>query len=141
MTFARTAELVLGDSEVEPATDAAVVAGHREEFTAAMENDCNAPQAVAVLHAVTSDGNDRLPKAEQGDETALAETLAAGRAASARVAPLVDDAVERRATARAEKDFATADAVRDGLAAAGIVLEDRPTGPRWYVDPETLTGV
>ena len=162
VTFARTVELVVGDLDVAAATDAEVVTGHRDAFAAAMENDLNAPQAVAVLHAVASDGNDRLPKAEQGDAAALAEavalrdllvelgdevlglgiedTLAVGREASERVRVLVDDAVQRRAAAREEKDFATADAVRDGLADAGIVLEDRPTGPRWYVDPESLTG-
>ncbi len=165
VTFARTAELVRGDAADADVVDASgddLVVAHREAFTAAMANDLNAPQAVAVLHAVASDGNDRLGKAEQGDATALAEVvalrallielgdevlglglaeaLAAGRRASEQVAPLVEDAVRRRATAREEKDFATADAVRDELAAAGVVLEDRPTGPRWYVDPAGLAG-
>lgn len=37
----------------------------------------------------------------------------------------------RREQARGERDFATADAIRDGLAAAGVTVEDTPAGPRW----------
>lgn len=158
VTFARTVELVVGvEALTDPAAGVDAAAAHRVGFTAAMDNDLNAPQAVAVLHAIVSDGNDRLGKAEAGDidevaavvalrallleladdvlGLALAEVLHAGRAAGARVAPLVDAAVERRATARAEKDFAAADAARDELAQSGVVLEDRPTGPRWFLDP------
>lgn len=44
---------------------------------------------------------------------------------------LVDVTLEQRQLARARKDYATADAPRDGLAAAGVVVEDTPNGPRW----------
>ena len=51
------------------------------------------------------------------------------------LAPVVDAlvalAVEARADARARKDWAQADALRDRLAAAGIVLEDTAAGVRW----------
>ena len=39
--------------------------------------------------------------------------------------------IELRADARAAKDFATGDAIRDGLAGAGITLEDRAGGTEW----------
>jgi cysteinyl-tRNA synthetase len=39
--------------------------------------------------------------------------------------------IEQRQEARARKDFATADAIRDRLKAAGIAVEDTPAGPRW----------
>ena len=51
---------------------------------------------------------------------------------------MVDGLLEERAAARAEKDFARADAIRDQLAAAGIVVEDRPGASRWYVGPAPL---
>jgi cysteinyl-tRNA synthetase len=41
--------------------------------------------------------------------------------------------LEQRAAARAAKDFATADAIRDQLKAAGIELEDTPSGPQWSI--------
>ena len=46
---------------------------------------------------------------------------------------LVAVAVEQRAAARARKDFAAADAVRDQLRAAGVVVEDTPDGARWTI--------
>ena len=44
---------------------------------------------------------------------------------------LVAGLLEQRAEARAAKDFATADAIRDRIKAAGIEIEDTPTGPKW----------
>jgi cysteinyl-tRNA synthetase len=49
---------------------------------------------------------------------------------------LVQGALVQRQNARARKDFAAADVIRDQLAAAGIVIEDTPDGPRWSMkDP------
>jgi len=39
--------------------------------------------------------------------------------------------LEERAAARAEKDWARADAIRDRIAGAGIAVEDTPDGPQW----------
>jgi len=39
--------------------------------------------------------------------------------------------IAKRATARAERDYARADAIRDELAERGVVLEDTPHGVRW----------
>ena len=44
---------------------------------------------------------------------------------------LVNVQIEQRARARAERDFARADAIRDGLKAAGVILEDSPAGTSW----------
>ena len=44
---------------------------------------------------------------------------------------LVGALLEQRAAARAQKDFATADAIRDQIASAGIEIEDTPSGPAW----------
>ncbi len=51
------------------------------------------------------------------------------------IAPYVDVALGIRARARAAKDFATSDEVRDALAAAGIEVRDTPAGQEW--DPST----
>ncbi|HEX7715816.1 MAG TPA: cysteine--tRNA ligase, partial [Marmoricola sp.] len=47
---------------------------------------------------------------------------------------LVKGLLEQRERARHDKDFATADAIRDQIAAAGIEVEDTPAGPRWSID-------
>ncbi|HZG95094.1 MAG TPA: cysteine--tRNA ligase, partial [Mycobacteriales bacterium] len=44
---------------------------------------------------------------------------------------LVEALLDQRAQARARRDFAAADAIRDQLRAAGIEIEDTPQGPRW----------
>jgi cysteinyl-tRNA synthetase len=49
------------------------------------------------------------------------------------VAKLLDLLVELRAEARKARDFATADRIRDRLAALGVRLEDRPTGTEWIL--------
>jgi cysteinyl-tRNA synthetase len=46
---------------------------------------------------------------------------------------LVQGLLEQRAEARAAKDFAAADAIRDQIKAAGIEIEDTPDGPKWSV--------
>jgi cysteinyl-tRNA synthetase len=121
-------------------------------FAAAMDDDLSVPAALAVMQARISDGNSLLAA---GASTALAETLGEVRgmldvlgldplsspwdrggddAASAHVIDsLVEGMLEQRQEARAAKDFATADRVRDQLAAAGIEIEDTPQGARWSV--------
>ncbi|WP_455428614.1 CysS/YqeB C-terminal domain-containing protein [Klenkia terrae] len=44
---------------------------------------------------------------------------------------LVRLALDQRAAARARKDYAAADAIRDQLTTLGVVVEDTPSGPRW----------
>jgi cysteinyl-tRNA synthetase len=158
VTFARAARRAAGDS----APDGTASAVHRAAFTAAMDDDLNAPVAVSVLHQLVADGSDRLRAASAGDDAARAAvadlatalldladevlglgiTDVLGRAAEieARIAPLVDDELARRAAARAEKDFATSDAIRDRLAGAGVVVEDTPSGAVWYVTDPSRTG-
>jgi cysteinyl-tRNA synthetase len=46
---------------------------------------------------------------------------------------LVEHLLEQRQQARAARDFAAADALRDRLLAAGIAVEDTPDGPQWTI--------
>jgi cysteinyl-tRNA synthetase len=120
-------------------------------FASAMDDDLSTPAALAELQAVIGDGNKLLV---DGNSEALRSNLGAVRAmldvlgldpladpwaessgggSDAALATLVDALVEQRQQARADKDFATADRVRDQLAAAGIELEDTAQGARWQV--------
>ncbi|MQA06123.1 MAG: cysteine--tRNA ligase [Streptosporangiales bacterium] len=120
------------------------------EFRAAMDDDLGTPQAMAAVHAAVRAGNEALADGDKenvgkalGDVRAmlgvlgldpLAETWASsGDDAKTREAlgRLVEVTLEQRQQARARKDFQTADALRDGLSSAGIVVEDTPSGPRW----------
>ena len=47
---------------------------------------------------------------------------------------LVRGLLDQRAEARATKDFAAADVIRDRIKAAGIEIEDTPTGPKWSLE-------
>jgi len=49
------------------------------------------------------------------------------------VGALVKVALDQRQAARARKDYATADALREGLEKAGIAVEDTQNGPRWEI--------
>jgi cysteinyl-tRNA synthetase len=126
-------------------------------FREAMDNDLDNAGALAVLFDVIRDGNRRLDGGEDAgpwvaaydeitgvlglDEPEAAiddldedlRALATGlgvEAASAEAA--VDALIELRAEAREDRDWATADQIRDGLKAAGIILEDTADGIRWH---------
>ena len=134
-----------------PETAAAPEAGALPApFTAALDDDLGVPQALAVVHEAVTDGNSALAA---GDAAGAAKHLAEVRAMLAVLgldplaAPwsaggggdslrsvvdaLAGMALEQRQAARQRKDFTAADAIRDRLLAAGIVIEDTPRGPRW----------
>ena len=126
------------------------------EFTEAMDEDFAVPQALAVVHTTVRQGNAAL--GDDDKETAAAAFASvramlgvlgldpldphwaggenAGR--SAELGEVVDSLVrlvlEQRQAARARKDYGTADAIRDELKRAGLVIEDTPSGPRWELD-------
>jgi cysteinyl-tRNA synthetase len=118
-------------------------------FAAAMDDDLAVPQALAVLHETVRAGNTAL---DEGDREAVAGAVtavdgmlrvlgldAADRARGDDAGTIALDAlvrtmIDQRAEARASKDWATADRIRDAIAAAGIVLEDGPEGTHWSVN-------
>ncbi len=121
-------------------------------FSTAMDDDLGTPAAVGIIHEVVRAGNKALA---EGDRATAAEHAAQVRAMlgvlgldpddvhwagakandlTAVVDALVRGLLEQRAQARADKDFATADAIRDRIKAAGVEIEDTPTGPKWSVE-------
>jgi cysteinyl-tRNA synthetase len=130
----------------EPAEDAEVPAG----FTAAMDDDLGVPAALGELHEAVRHGNSALADGDAtAGATALGEVAAMTRllglwpgdfASVSKdsgllgvVEALVPALLEARQAARERKDFAEGDRIRDALAAAGVVVEDTPQGPRWQV--------
>ncbi len=122
------------------------------EFVAAMDDDLGTPAAVAAIHDVVREGNKLLADgpgdALRGNAASVRSMLAVlgldpadpawgdGGGAEAEqlrsaVDALITGLLEERAQARADKDWGRADAIRDRIKAAGIELEDTPTGPKW----------
>jgi cysteinyl-tRNA synthetase len=125
--------------------------GVPDAFADAMDDDLAVPQALAVLHETVRAGNAALDTDDADalgtayhQVAAMVEVLGidprashwsgAGQdAAAAPLAALVERLVQERSDARAARDFATADRVRDDLAAAGITIEDTSSGTRWSI--------
>jgi cysteinyl-tRNA synthetase len=131
------------------AADTAVEAvASSDDFIAALSDDLNSPQAIAVLHELVGE----LNKAENEDAKSSAKNnlLAAGNlmgllqldpedwfkwspesAGDGLSDAEIDALIEQRRAARTNKDFAMSDKIRDDLAAQGIVLEDGADGTTW----------
>jgi cysteinyl-tRNA synthetase len=143
----RAAELAAGPAASGAATDPAAIPA---PFAAALDDDLSVPQALAVVHDAVHAGNAALA-AEDSSGSAkhlievramlgilgldpLAEPWSAGSGSEGLrkvIGALMTVALDQRQAARARKDWAAADAIRDGLIDAGIVIEDTPRGTRW----------
>jgi len=122
-----------------------------EAFAAAMDDDLGVPQALAVIHARVRDGNTALDagdleaaRAAAGEVSVMTGILgidpldaqwgtADASAEASALDALMQTMITQRAEARDAKDWATADRIRDAIAAAGITLEDSSTGTHWNV--------
>ena len=119
-------------------------------FSEAMNDDLAVPTALAVIAEIMRSGNTALAAKDlAGVRSAAAEIRGAlsilgcdpfdpifAEKSATRpeiIAGLVELALEQRSAARARKDFASADAIRDQIAALGVVIEDTATGTRWSV--------
>ncbi|MGY2743716.1 cysteine--tRNA ligase [Arthrobacter sp. UYCu723] len=117
-----------------------------DAFAAAMDDDLNVPQALAVLHDTVRAGNTALTAGElDGARQSLASVSdmlrvlglndtaapAVDEESTTALGVLVEAQLAARAQARASKDWAASDAIRDTLAAAGVVVEDSADGASW----------
>jgi len=124
----------------------AKVSSFAAEFKDALTDDLNVSGAQGALFRIVREANaalDRkeLPAASVGvlrDALSGADrVLGVLPGEKEMVAPEVEAAIERRAQARAARDFAAADRIRRELLEQGIVLEDTPQGVRWRRAPRS----
>lgn len=120
-------------------------------FAAALDDDLGTSTAMADVYELVRVGNSALAA---GDEAAVRAALVGVQSmldvfglraddpawaggGDARLRPVLDGVISellaQRQAARARKDFAASDAIRDRLTALGISVEDTPTGPRWSI--------
>jgi len=126
---ARVAEL-----SRDPSAPDRAAAAHDRAFRAAVDDDLDTPRALTALHTLIAD--EAVPPATRaavvrGWDAFLGLDL--DRDAGAALPPGAEELIARRAKARAERDFATADALRDQLTAMGVELLDSATGTTWHV--------
>lgn len=122
------------------------------EFWEAMNDDLAVPRALAAIHTSIRSGNalldaGRHDEARQDVMDVMQMTSILGLdphapewasndtgGTAAALDALVQEMIAQRAQARGDKDWATADRIRDAIAAAGITLEDTPAGTHWSID-------
>ncbi|NJL93789.1 MAG: cysteine--tRNA ligase [Anaerolineae bacterium] len=128
-----------------------VLAQTRQKFTEAMDDDFNAPGALAALYELTREVNtllnadvkpgkaileaiDQTYRELGGQVLGIVPDALPGGANAEREEKLIRLLIAMRAEARKNKEFAQADRLRDELASAGVLLEDRPDGTIWRIE-------
>jgi cysteinyl-tRNA synthetase len=136
-----------------PAAIAPLLAGARAAFDAALDDDLNMPVALAAIFGLVRDLNalPSLPPADARAARVLLESFdavldvldrsersgliersrLAALAAGAAPVDFIEELLGLRQAARADRDFARADALRDELRRRGVIIEDTPSGVRW----------
>jgi cysteinyl-tRNA synthetase len=140
-TFARRCAQKNVNHHVEP--DQGIV----RQFVDIMSDDFKTPQALALIFDVVRDANTAIEENKLDEVPTLYSTvyelitvLGIDIEQDSREGvdvEWVEAKIEDRNQARAEKDFARSDAIRDELANAGVVIEDTKDGTTWHVATKT----
>jgi cysteinyl-tRNA synthetase len=114
------------------------------EFDAALDDDLNLPEGMGVFFtavreanrlldsgSVTAAGRERLLALVDHVDDVLGVLPLVARERESELAPDEQELLDRRVAARAARDWAQSDALRDELAGRGIAVEDTPQGQRW----------
>ncbi len=121
-------------------------------FTDAMNDDLAVPTALASISEALKTGNSAITAGDKAVIASAANEIrgalevlgcdpfdaafasgGAGEDMTSALDGVIKLALEQRTAARARKDFAASDAIRDGLASLGITIEDTAQGPRWSI--------
>jgi cysteinyl-tRNA synthetase len=111
--------------------EAGPAAGYRASFRAAIADDLAMPQALAIAHRVEKAADLSPPQRRAlllDFDRVLGLDLAAAPARSGELPAGAEELLERRAAARAARDFATSDALRRELAGMGVEVQDTADG-------------
>ncbi|MGQ0844744.1 MAG: cysteine--tRNA ligase [Sporichthyaceae bacterium] len=145
-TFLRNAADLVGEIAVGSVT---------APFAAALNDDLGTPLAIAAVHEAVREGNTALAAGDKEAALARAGELRAmlgvlgldplsapwAAASTADLTAVVDSLVQvvlsQRQAARERKDYTAADAIRDGLRNAGVLVEDTAAGSRWTIGQPT----
>jgi cysteinyl-tRNA synthetase len=134
------ASSAMPDAQPDPPAEAQQM---EAEFRAALDDDLNAPQAVAAVFTFVRVANRALDRGEwPGERVAGAlhcfdhlmdvlDVLPTSREVSDDLLEWVSSQIKARNAAREARDYAEADRIRSRLAERGVELEDTPEGTRW----------
>ena len=123
-----------------------------QEFVAAIEDDLATPLAISIIHEYVTKGNSALASVDKNLELILNQVRSMLEIlgldplsltwnnkqdlSTEALDKLVQEILKQRNEARAAKNFALADSMRDALKNAGILIEDTNQGSRWSIDKE-----
>ena len=122
------------------------MATHREDFIQAMDDDMNTADAIAALFELAREINIKCGAAANPSKelcefalalfNELADVLGLlyAKKQETNLDSEIEELIAKRTQARKEKDWATADAIRDELKARHVILEDTPQGIKWHIE-------
>ncbi|MBD3425739.1 MAG: cysteine--tRNA ligase [Candidatus Omnitrophica bacterium] len=156
MIFFEKAERAGREYEASPGSEADIEAVGRaqwtvnelqERFTEAMDDDFNTSQALSVIFEGVKTGNDHLadPDKSPSEKAQMAKAISNYVLRFADIlglslnpvkvdqdeSKMIEELIARREEARKNRDFKSADRIREELAERGVTVEDTPKGPVW----------